>query len=71
MIKTLVSNENLNDKIIILKSDYKSLLLEENYIREKKMIDLILKKIHSDNIAAKKSICYQLCQMQILKILIL
>ena len=71
MIKTLVSNENLNDKIIILKSDYKSLLLEENYIREKKMIDLILKKIHSDNIELKKSICYQLCQMQILKILIL
>ena len=54
MIKTLVSNENLNDKIIILKSDYKSLLLEENYIREKKMIDLILKKIHSDNIEAEK-----------------
>ena len=54
MIKTLVSNENLNDKIIILKSDYKSLLLEENYIREKKMIDLILKKIHYDNIEAEK-----------------
>ena len=70
MIRTLVSNENLNDKIIILKSDYKSLLLEENHIREKKMIDLILKKIHSDNIEAEKSICYQLCQIQILKILI-
>ena len=54
MIKTLVSNENLNDKIIILKSDYKSLLLEENHIREKKMIDLILKKIHSDNIEVEK-----------------
>ena len=54
MIRTLVSNENLNDKIIILKSDYKSLLLEENHIREKKMIDLILKKIHSDNIEFEK-----------------
>ena len=54
MIRNLVSNENLNDKIIILKSDYKSLLLEENHIREKKMIDLILKKIHSDNIEAEK-----------------
>ena len=54
MIKTLISNENLNDKIRILKSDYKSLLLEENHIRDKKMIDLILKKIHSDNIEVEK-----------------
>ena len=54
MIKTLVSNENLNDKIIILKSDYKSLLYEKNHIREKKMIDLIFKKIQSDNIEAEK-----------------
>ena len=54
MIRTLVSNENLNDKIRILKSDYKSLLLEENHIREKKMIDLILKRINSDNIEVEK-----------------
>ena len=54
MIRMLVSNKNLDDKITSINKNYKSLLLEENYIREKKMIDLIFKKIHNDDIEVKK-----------------
>ncbi|MBO61364.1 MAG: hypothetical protein CMO63_05270 [Verrucomicrobiales bacterium] len=50
MIRILVSNQNLNDKITYINKNYKSLLLEKNHIRERKMIDLIFKKIHNDNI---------------------
>jgi hypothetical protein len=49
MIRILLSNKNLNDKIKTIKKNYKSLLLEENYVREKKMIDLIFKKINNEN----------------------
>ena len=54
MIRMIVSNQNLNDKITLIESDYKSLLLEENYIREKKMIDLIFKKISDGDVVDNK-----------------
>ena len=54
MIRILLSNKNLNDKIRTIKKDYNSLLLEENYIREKKMIDLIFKKINNEDIVNYK-----------------
>ena len=54
MIRMIVSNKNLNDKITRIESDYKSLLLEENYIREKKMIDLIFKKISDGDVVDNK-----------------
>jgi len=54
MIRILVSNKNLNDKITRINKDYKSLLLEKHHIREKKMIDLIFKKIHNDDIEVDK-----------------
>ena len=54
MIRMLVSNKNLNDKITLINKDYKSLLLEENYIREKKMIDLIFKKISDGDVVDNK-----------------
>ena len=37
-----------------IESDYKSLLLEENHIREKKMIDLIFKKISDGDVVDNK-----------------
>ena len=55
MIRMLVSNKNLNDKITTINKDYKSLLLEENYIREKKMIDLIFKKINNEKVLEDKT----------------
>ena len=54
MIRMIVSNKNLNDKITRIESDYKSLLLEENYIREKKMIDLIFKKVSDGDVVDNK-----------------
>jgi hypothetical protein len=54
MIRIMVSSKNLNDKIARIKSDYKSLLLEENYKREKKMIDLIFKMINDGDVADNK-----------------
>ena len=54
MIRILFSNKNLNDKIRTIKKDYKSLLLEESYIREKKMIDLIFKKISDGDVVDNK-----------------
>ena len=54
MIRILFSNKNLNDKIRTIKKDYKSLLLEESYIREKKMIDLIFKKISDGDLLDNK-----------------
>jgi len=54
MIRILVSDKNFDDKIIQIHKDYKSLLLEEHHIREKKMIDLIFKKIHNDDIEVNK-----------------
>jgi tetratricopeptide (TPR) repeat protein len=54
MIRMIVSNKNLNDKITSINKNYKSLLLEENYKRENKMIDLIFKKIHNDDIEVDK-----------------
>jgi len=54
MIRMMLSNKNLNDKITSINKNYKSLLLEENYIREKKMIDLIFKKIHNEDIVDNK-----------------
>ena len=54
MIRMMLSNKNLNDKITSIKKDYDTLLLEENHIREKKMIDLIFKMIHKDDIEVEK-----------------
>ena len=54
MIRMLVSNKNLNDKITSINKNYKSLLLEENYIRDKKMIDLIFKKISDGDVVDNK-----------------
>ena len=54
MIRMLVSNKNLDDKIAGINKNYKSLLLEENYIREKKMIDLIFKKISDGDVVDNK-----------------
>ena len=54
MIRMIVSNKNLNDKITLIESDYKSLLLKENHIREKKMIDLIFKKISDGDVVDNK-----------------
>lgn len=54
MIRMIVSNKNLNDKITSINKNYKSLLLEENYIREKKMIDLIFKKISDGDVVDNK-----------------
>ena len=54
MIRMLVSNKNLHDKITSINKNYKSLLLEENYIREKKMIDLIFKKISDGDVVDNK-----------------
>jgi len=54
MIRMLVSNKNLNDKITRINKDYKSLLLEKHHIREKKMIDLIFKKISDGDVVDNK-----------------
>jgi len=54
MIRMLVSNKNLDDKIAGINKNYKSLLLEENYIREKKMIDLIFMKISDGDVVDNK-----------------
>ena len=54
MIRILVSNKNLNDKITNINKDYKSLLLEKHHIREKKMIDLIFKKISGGDVVDNK-----------------
>ena len=54
MIRMLVSNKNLNDKITSINKNYKSLLLQENYIREKKMIDLIFKKLSDADVVDNK-----------------
>ena len=54
MIRMMLSNKNLNDKITSINKNYKSLLLEENYIREKKMIDLIFKKISDGDVVDNK-----------------
>ena len=54
MIRMMLSNKNLDDKIAGINKNYKSLLLEENYIREKKMIDLIFKKISDGDVVDNK-----------------
>ena len=50
MIKILISKNNLNDKISNIYKNYKSVLLEKNNMRDKKLLDLISKKINNDNI---------------------
>ena len=50
MIRILVSNNNLNDRIKHINKKYKSLLSDKNCIREKKMIDLIFHKIQNNDI---------------------
>ena len=54
MIRMMLSNKNLKDKITSIKKDYDTLLLEENHIREKKMIDLIFKMINDGDIVDNK-----------------
>ncbi len=55
MIRILVSNKGLNDKITNINNNYKSSLLEEYHIREKIMIDIISKKINNENVVADKT----------------
>ena len=54
MIRMTLSNKNLKDKITRVNNDYKSLLLEKHYKREKKMIDLISNKINNKDIVEDK-----------------
>ena len=56
MINILLLNKNLSDKIIHIKKNYNFLLLEKHHIREKKMIDLIFKKIKDDIEVDKKDL---------------
>lgn len=54
MIRISISNKNLDNKFNDIKKNYKSLLEEENHLREKKMIDLIFKMIYNDDIEVEK-----------------
>ena len=53
MIRILVSNKNLNDKITNINKDYKSLLLEKHHIRRKN-VDLIFNKINDGDFVDNK-----------------
>jgi len=50
MIRILISNKNLDNKFKDIKKNYKSLLEEENHLREKIMIGLLSKKINNEDI---------------------
>ena len=65
MIRMLVSDKNLNDKITHIKSNYKSLLLEKNHARDKSMIDIVSKKINNEEVVEEKEIYYLACQILI------
>jgi tetratricopeptide (TPR) repeat protein len=54
MIRILISNKNLDNKFKDIKKNYKSLLEEENHLREKIMIALLSKKVHNEDIVEDK-----------------
>ena len=54
MIRISISNKNLYDKFKDIKKNYKSLLEEENHLREKIMIGLLFKKINNKDIEGDK-----------------
>jgi hypothetical protein len=54
MIRILISNKNLDNKFKDIKKNYKSLLEEENHLREKIMIGLLSKKITNEDIEGDK-----------------
>ena len=54
MIRIQVSNKNFKDKITNINKDFKSLLSDENHIREKRMIDIISKKINNEKVLEDK-----------------
>tara|TARA_B100001059_G_scaffold148666_1_gene148494 strand:- start:187 stop:501 length:315 start_codon:yes stop_codon:yes gene_type:complete len=54
MIRISISNKNLDNKFKDIKKNYKSLLEEENHLREKIMIGLLSKKVHNEDIVEDK-----------------
>tara|TARA_B100000900_G_scaffold330763_1_gene291339 strand:+ start:238 stop:789 length:552 start_codon:yes stop_codon:yes gene_type:complete len=54
MIRISISNKNLDKKLNDIKKNYKSLLEEENHLREKIMIGLLSKKVHNEDIVEDK-----------------
>ena len=54
MIRILISKNNLIDKISNIYNNYKSILLEKNNARDKKLMDLISKRINNENIELDK-----------------
>jgi tetratricopeptide (TPR) repeat protein len=54
MIRISISNKNLDNKFNDIKKNYKSLLEEENHLREKIMIGLLSKKINNEDIEGDK-----------------
>jgi len=54
MIRISISNKNLDNKFKDIKKNYKSLLEEENHLREKIMIGLLFKKINNEDIEGDK-----------------
>jgi len=54
MIRISISNRNLDNKFKDIKKNYKSLLEEENHLREKIMIGLLFKKINNEDIEGDK-----------------
>ena len=55
MIRMLVSNKNLHDKITSINKNYKSLLLEEKCKRDRRMIDIISKKVNNEKVLEDKT----------------
>ena len=54
MIRISISNKNLDNKFKDIKKNYKSLLEEENHLRENIMIALLSKKVHNEDIVEDK-----------------
>ena len=54
MIRISISNKNLDNKFKDIKKNYKSLLEEENHLREKIMMGLLSKKVHNEDIVEDK-----------------
>ena len=55
MVRILVSNENILEKIAYINKNFKSLILLDNHKREKKMIDIIFKKINQKDLMGDKN----------------
>ena len=55
MIRILVSKNNLNSKVVNIYKNYKSTLLKKNNVRDKKLMDLISKKINDENVEMYKA----------------